>query len=376
MLELNNISEENRKNVAFQLVVAMRDIISIANKKKQKPTYENSIRLFHDFNPELYEDIIKNLPQRNLSDEAKVFIAKAEAISIEQQKQVSALEILQEEIDSYKKLLKQGELINPDTKKALKNKIGSLESIKKSLLPRKISENRILIRDTSRANREDFGAKYLEGNDFFVDYKLTNDKYLRIRLLHPDKPEHLTGADLIYEQHDESKGLIRIVFLQYKIWDNGVLYFSKVKNLDEQIKKLQSCLCDQDYCESLDLAENIKEFRFPYCCAFLRPTDKLQEQNERLISSGIHIPICAIEKLKIADGNKIEKKYLKYSSLTHEFFEHLFNRGFVGSAWLKEEELEDFYKKYKILENDESITFYAREIKEVKEENEFVETDI
>jgi hypothetical protein len=66
--------------------------------------------------------------------------------------------------------------------------------------------------------------------------------------------------------------------------------------------------------------------------------------------------------------NKLEKEKIQFQTLTHEMFEHLFNRGFIGSKWMKEEDVELFYKNSKILQNDESVTFYAREVKEFEEE--------
>src|SRR5882757_6274692 len=102
MVNLKKVSPNSRKDIAFQMVVAMRDTINIAKKKGNKPTYENAIRLFHDFSPELYTDIVSSLPQRNISDEAKVYIAKAEALSQGEKKEIHALSILQEEIEEYK----------------------------------------------------------------------------------------------------------------------------------------------------------------------------------------------------------------------------------------------------------------------------------
>lgn len=55
-----------------------------------------------------------------------------------------------------------------------------------------------------------------------------------------------------------------------------------------------------------------------------------------------------------------------------KMFEHLFNRGFIGSAWMEYDEVEEFYRQNKILEADESIIFYASEIKERAKEK-FVE---
>ena len=105
MLDLKNVPKEERNDLAFQMVVAMRDTINIAKKKGHKSTYENSIRLFHDFNPELYADIISCLHQRNISDDAKVYIAKAEILSQAGPITITALEILQTEIDELRKII-------------------------------------------------------------------------------------------------------------------------------------------------------------------------------------------------------------------------------------------------------------------------------
>lgn len=366
MIKLSEVSSNDKNDLAFQMVVAMRDTINIAKKKGHKATYENSIRLYHDFSPELYNDIVSCLHQRNISDDAKVYIAKAEILSLGSEDVIDPLDLLQTEIDELKEILKNSVGIDYEKKKVLKNKLGSLEGIKKSLKPRALTENRILIRDASRANREDFGAKFIRETDFYVDYELKDNKYLRIRLLHPDEPEHITGADLIYEQHDENTGLIRILFIQYKIWENGVLYFSQAKNLEAQLEKLDAFLCQNNCCEPPDNLKDVKEYRFPYCAAFLRPTDKLQHQNEKLISSGIHVPVCVVRKLREEGENKLEKKQLRLQNLNHEIFEHLFNRGFIGSKWMKQSDIERFYLENNILQSDETITVYAREILETK----------
>lgn len=318
MLDLKKISEEERAETAFQLVVAMRDTINIAKKTGNKSTYENAIQLFYDFSPELYNDIVDSLPQRNLSDEAKVYIASAKVESESSGKQVSPLTLLEEDIEKYKTIIKKSDKDDKEGKKVLRNKLVSLESLRKSLKPREISENRILIRDTTKASREDFGARFLSDNDFHVDYEISSDRYLRIRLLHPDVPEHLTGADLIYEQHDTERGKIRILFLQYKIWEDGVLYFSQVRNLESQLEKLERCLCSNGRCDGPVMEEKTREFRFPYCAAFFRPTDKLQRQNEKLVSSGLHIPVCTIRRLMQEGNKKLERRSMRKETLNHE----------------------------------------------------------
>ena len=374
MIDLKQVPESKRGDLAFQLVVALRDTVNIAKKKGNKATYENAIQLFYDFSPELYGDIVTSLPQRNLSDEAKLFLAKAQALSMASP--VTALELLEAEVNEIKGILTYTEGLTSEQRRILRSRVGSLESLRKSLKPRTLSEHRILIRDASKADREDFGAKFISTNDYYIDYKLDEKKFLRIRLLHPDTPEHLTGADLIYEQHDEETGKIRILFLQYKIWENGVLYFSQTKNLDKQLEKLEKCLCQNRFCDSPQNPDGIAEYRFPYCSAFLRPTDKLQNQNEKLVSSGIHIPVCSILRFMRAGNEKLERKKIRFETLNHEIFEQLFNRGFIGSQWLNESEVESFYRENKILENDESIIFYAREIKDKTSDAPYSEVDV
>lgn len=376
MLELDKIPDEERKDIAFQLVVAMRDTINIAKKKGHKSTYENAIRLFHDFSPKLYNGIVENLPQRNLSDDAKYFIAKAEAISNADDINLTPLEALEREIIENKELVKKGNSLSVEQKKIIRNKIASLESIRKSLKPRSLTEHRILARDSSRADRKDFGAQLVSTNDFFVDYELSDKKYLRIRLLHPERTEALTGADLIYEQHNEETGQIRILFLQYKIWDKGVLYFSQSKNLSTQLQKMEDCICSNVFCKAPEIEDGHREFRFPYCSAFLRPTDKVQNQNEKLVSSGIHIPVCSMNRFIKEGSDKLVRKNVRFQTLNHELFENLFNRGFIGSQWLDQEVVEEFYKQNKILEDNESVIFYAREISESKPDSEYADTTL
>lgn len=371
MINLEEFDSTNKRDITFQLVVAMRDTIAIAKKTKFKPTYENSIQLFHDFNPELYEEIIDTLPQRNISDEAKMYIAKAEIKTNIEKEKIYPIDLLEDDIKELESYL-DNENISHEDEKLFNSRVGTLQRLKKSLKPRKINENRILQRDFSKVDRKDFGASFIDEDDFYIDYKLKGDKYLRIRLLHPDMPEHTTGADLIYEQHNVKEGLIRVLFLQYKIWDDGVLYFSQAKNLEAQLGKMKECLCDKGFCdkplrEKKD--EALTEYRFPYCCAFLRPTDKLQEQNEKLVSSGIHIPICAVERIKEIEGGIINRRYIRHQALTHDIFEHLFNRNFIGSRWLREEQVEEMYREHNILNETDSIKIYAREILDSPSDN-------
>ena len=361
---LESYSTETQKELAFQIVVALRDTLSIAKKTDPKPTYENAIRILHDISPELYEDVIKQLPSKNLSDTAKFYQSKAELESLVKEEEINPINLISKDIKELEELLGKSTDLPSDKKRNIDLRISQLIGTKESLKPRKLSENRILQRDFGKVNREDFGAKFLGSDDFKADFHLKSNSFLRIRLLHPDKPEHVSGADLIYEQHDEASGKIRVMFLQYKIWEDGILYFSQAGNLEAQLRKMKSLLCDKGFCSKPAQLENELDYRFPYCCAFLRPTDKLQENNEKLVSSGIHIPVCSALQFRENGETKIDKKYIRHQTLTHKIFEHLFNRSLVGSKWLTESEVETLYKENNIIDSDDSIKIYAREIKE------------
>lgn len=364
---LEKYSQDKQKDLAFQIVVAIRDTISLAKKSDPQPTYENAIRILHDISPELYNDVINQLPQKNLSETAKFYQGKAEVQSHIDKKEITPTQAIQIDIDELQELLSKSNDLDSDKKHILSQRLFQLEATKVNLKPRQINENRILQRDFSKVDRTDFGCKFIQSDDFKIDYSLKNNSFLRIRLLHPDRPEHVTGADLIYEQHNEETGKIRLMLLQYKIWEDGVLYFSQAGNLEAQLLKMKTLLCDKGFCDKPEKLKNELDFRFPYCSAFLRPTDKLQQSNEKLISSGIHIPVCSALQFKADGETKIDKKYIRHQTLTHKIFEHLFNRALVGSKWLSESEVEKLYLDNEIIDSDDTIKIYAREIIEKQE---------
>lgn len=346
-------NEEENRDIAFQAVAAIRDTIFIASRKQQPPTYEQSLRFVYDLDEDLYKDFIRLLTEKNDSEIVK--LCKEEAIIQGR----DLIDIIEENIEKYQKLEIAGKAKGEQTG-YIKNKLIQYYAAKENIKPRSVNENAVLHRDFSNVDRQDiFGEKFFI-DDKFVDYTLTRGRFLRLRLLHPDQGERLTGADLVYEQYDQAAQKVRLLFLQYKTWIDGSLYFNQNQSLLPQMQKLKANLCDKKYCNKHDSTESI-EYRFPYCCAFLRPTDKLQHKESKMISSGLHIPIC--NALKYAStSSKITKQEIRHTSLSHHFFERLFSQNLIGSRWLDIDEVEAFYKEKKILEPDEKLKLYAREI--------------
>ncbi|MDE3182841.1 MAG: hypothetical protein KGM16_05425 [Bacteroidota bacterium] len=364
-----NYSNEKRKNLSFHLLSAIREAMNIAKKTDPPVTYEQAFDVLFDIDPSLYSEVIKELPQRNLNETARLYMTKAKLMSAVDF-ETTAVDEIQKEIDANEILLQRTVNLEED-KKPIQNRQLTLIAAKKSLEDRKVHEHRILQRDFSKINRKDFGAEFIEEDDFKVDYLLGKDSFLRLRLLHPDNMEAVTGADLVYEQQDLASRKIRVMFLQYKIWDeNGVMYFSQ-GNLEGQLRKLKANLCEKGFCAQPVSLNSELDYRFPYCICFLRPTDPIQDGNSKLISSGIHIPVCAALKIKDEGETKLDKRYLRTQTLTHKMFEPLFNKSFVGSRWLNENELKAFYLDNNIIQANESILIYGREMIEEEDDPPF-----
>lgn len=355
-------SEESKRDIAFQTLVSIRDVVSIAQKKQQPPTYEQAFRLLYDLDEELYNEFDKILSEKNDNDIVKLYKEEA-LLQSNSGNKIEPAELIEKEIDRLKGLKKQTNSTKEQTK-YINRRISQLYGALENLKPRHLTENAILVRDFAQLDRSKlFGEKIFEDYKF-VDYALPSDRFLRLRLLHPDKEEHITGADLIYEQYNVVNEQVRFLFLQYKTWQDGVIYFSQHQSLKPQLVKLQNILCNKSYCKEELLST--PKFRFPCCSGFLRPTDKLQRQNSKMVSSGIHIPVC--KALEIAKTNsKIEKRSLAKEYPNHYIFERLFNLGLVGSKWFDLEDVESFYKEQQILQESDTLKIYAREFINSKE---------
>jgi hypothetical protein len=353
-----SIPEEERRDKAFQTIVAHRDLLQLAIKKSQPPTYENAFGLINEHSPELYKEIINLLTKKNESDLVKYYKETAEIQTTDSGKEVTALELIEKEITRLNDLLEKD-----STKKTIVRRLIEHQVARENLRPVHLTENRILNRDYSKVDRSDYASKHFE-NDNFIDYKLQNKDILRIRFLHPDKPEHITGTDLIYEQYDLLNQKVRLVFLQYKIWEKGILYMSQNSGLKEQMARMKTYICDNNICKSYDGKKFSDKYRLPYCTGFIRPTDKIQDSESKLMSSGYHLPLC--KAIEIAEANdKIDRELIRGQSFTSGIFEELFNSNMIGSRWLDLEELNDFYTKNKIFDiSSDRIKLYAIEMKE------------
>ncbi len=350
-----NIPEEDRRDCAFQAVNAIRESLTLAKKSTTSVTYEFAFSIIHDLNPQLYDSIISLLVSKNENEIVKYYKEMAEAESSEENI-VEPLDLIQKELSNLEKVLEK----KTDNNTFLKKRKFGLVAAKEYFTPRNQSEHKSLNHDFYLRSRDDYFGKPLYENDHYKDYKINKDKVLRIRLLHPDKDEAILGVDMVYEHFNMESEKVRFAHMQYKSWNNNILYESASSNMRAQLIKMKDHLCDSNYCKGPE-SKNRNEYRFPYCSAFLRPTAKLQNSDSKLITSGYHVPLCQAISLLDLEG-KLTKETIRDKSIKGNIFEDLFISNIAGSRWITIDELENFYEEKGINSNLNTIRIHAQEV--------------
>jgi len=340
---------------------AFRGLVKIASRGDMaKSTYDNAL----DIGGALYPDLLgaenSILRRERESDTTKEYRQRAELSSLRDKEKVEPLTLVQNDLDEYSGLLEiaKKEKDNKGRVDQIKRRLNRLIIAEKELNPVSHSENQLIFRDVYNIDIE---APCMFTGQGHRDFKLPDEKVLRVRVLHPDKPEHISGADIVYEKHDHSGNGASIIAVQYKIWsEDRVLYLSESR-MNDQLKKLHDFLCANGVCDH-DSGDNT--YRFPFCSAFLRPTDKLQKSDQKFVSSGEHLPICRIDECKSAGvrgADLLEYRNMKEVSLSSDMFEILFNKGKIGSGLLSYDMIYELYSEKLSIQDKGNVIIYAQE---------------
>lgn len=354
------MDNERRIDAEWITLNAMRGLTKIASHgDMEKSTYDNALDLGGELYPELLGPDASILKRERELDITKEYRQKSRLRSLRDGADISALELIIADIEELEGLLAiaKSEKGNRQRVDQLKRRLATLIKGRKELEPKKHTENQLIFRDAYNAERE---LPSLASGQGYRDFELPNSKILRVRVLHPDSPEHISGADIIYERHCRESEMVSIVAVQYKIWEKRKLYLTDPR-MQDQLEKMRGFLCDKKVCESK--AEDVG-FRFPCCAAFLRPTDRLQKPDQKFLSCGEHIPICRIEECssETERGAKVlEYDNMRDVSLSNETFEFLFNSGKIGSDWLEQEELYQLYQYALVNAPEDRVVVYAQE---------------
>ncbi|WP_120968600.1 hypothetical protein [Comamonas sp. lk] len=339
---------------------AFRGITRIASKGDMtKSSYENALNFGGELYPELLGPDVSVLRRDRESDIAKEYRQRAILLTIKRNEVVDPINLIEIDINEIKDLLSIAEKNRSDRARVdqLKKKLAQLASAEQEMKPASHSENQLIFRDAYNVDRNIPSIRSGKG---WRDFELPDSNILRVRVLHPDVPEHVTGSDIIYERHNPLDGTVSIVAVQYKIWSDKTLRLTDRRMMD-QIERLRKFLCCNGIC---DQSESENDYRFPCCAAFLRPTDKLQKTDQRYFSSGEHLPICRIEscKTETSRGTPIlEYKKIKDVSLNSEMFEYLFNKGKIGSKAIDYLNLQNLYANYLVESSQSNVVIYVQE---------------
>ena len=351
------LPKEEQQDYAFQALSGVRESISIAKRQPSQVPYEAALDIIHDLDPDAYNKFVELLTKRNKSEEVRFYIEKAEALSTDD-KTVLPVDLIKKDLDDVEIAInrKKGK-----SNSLMKRKVMLLAAID-YFEPRKVSEHKILNRDFYLNAIKIPDAIKIYNDEQFVDYKLAEDRFLRLRLLHPDKEEEILGSDLIYEQFDFENDRVRFVHIQYKLWGKQGLYFSQ-GNMQAQINKVCKNLCDDGFCNSPNGTNVGNGYRFPFCSGFLKPTDKQLDNGKDMTSTGLHLPMCYVKRLSNESKiKKISKLDAKLNGLSHAVFNDLFVNSFVGSRWMPIADLQQFYLDKGIADYVNSIRIHAQEI--------------
>lgn len=348
---------ERRLDIEWLALQAIREAAQIALRGQFQVGYAQALAIGGDVAPALFHPEVSLIARAHEQPGVREYRQLAEAESQIQGRQVTALEVIEREIAIHEKLANtKGE------RDKIVAKLHRLHSIREQLTRHPYTENQLLVRDVFQATRLKLPEPFRHG-DKYVEYRLPYGRGLRIRMLHPDRAEQVTGADLIYELYSPRNREARVAFVQYKIWDGKSLPLGRPlgkSRVQRQLSLLNERVCETDFCEG-PIAKG--DYRMPYCAAFLRPTDKLQAPDARLMSSGLHIPLCVFDHAKShtkRGGETLFKHNVLGRAVSPAVFEELFNHEMLGTRSLTFDDLEQFYKKYEVMRPTDGLILHAQ----------------
>jgi len=361
--ENDNFTPEEKANTAFQIVTGMRDVLNMALKGNYVPTYEKALAYIKDISPNIHQAIIAHLPEKNESDLVKRFREEAQSELNSEEEEASGLEIndvavrmINAAIDKCDNIIQSNKEASKDGR-ANKNYKRQLVAALKSFITRTLSEHELLIHDFTAEEKPSF--ELIDKEFDRKDYNLPDGKILRIYLAHPNKIEYTLGVDVIYECYDLTLRQVRFANLQYKTWKLLSLSFDERE--EKQLNRLKTNNCDCKHCEVPTAYASTSPYRFPYCSAFVRPTNKILAKGSKMKTMGDHIPLCRLNQLR-ESGQPIEKYQVQNASLTQQSFEEAFNKYHVGSRWMQIGDLQQFYEKRKLKDMADNIRIIVQEI--------------
>ncbi|MBA2436008.1 MAG: hypothetical protein H0V54_13175 [Chthoniobacterales bacterium] len=330
------------------VVTALRDVLKLG--RQEQVSYPEAMAEGAQLFPGLLSPKTSILHRAFEKPAIRTYREKAAAASIKAKRSIEPQDLIKQEIKELSALI----AVSTEKAKDMKRELSQLEAHLRYFTASPVSEHAILYEDVFQGERPTLPnppVTFPKGRE----YPLGKGRHLRVRMLHPDKPEHITGADVVYEVCDSEDERARIAFAQYKIWDRDRIAWSQIKSA--QLTRMEKCLCAQGICQFTTKSPS-EHYRMPCCAAFLRLTQKVRDPDSRLVSAGRFIPICHLPDAK---RGSLELNDISSRSVSSDLFEAAFGEGLVGSDWLPFPEVESLYRRTKIFDTHDRIIIYAQE---------------
>ena len=314
--------------------------------RKRPVSLQDALDVGASMVPSLFSKENSLLQRCNESPDARLYRDMAEAESKIAKRKITPAELITKEIEKLQRTLSvatDGSNIDREIKKLSKLLVDFSE--------RAYSEGTLIQRDVLQSHRPRFPSPEMvpEVERF---YPFSKGRSLRLRILHPNRPEHISGADVVYEFCDDQREMARFAFVQYKMWDAEKISNSRID--DRQLKKLRTKLCKARFCTRKKKGSTC--FRMPYCSAFLRLTNMLQPEDTRHVSAGRFTPVCMVQ----TEGRgSLSRSDLETRDLSSDIFESAFAEGLAGSDWLPYTTVERMYRDCEILKRTDRLVIYA-----------------
>jgi hypothetical protein len=242
----SDFEDREKLDSEWVTLVALRELLGLALQSgASQSTYQQALTLGATLVPKILG--ADSLLRQNLeSATAREYRQKAEAKSRLSANEFTPVSLLEADIAEFKELVRTSR--NQQQTDQLKTRLTHLERALIEVDPKRHSEQQLIIRDVYNVERD---IPSLGTGQGYRDFQLPDDNILRLRLFHPDNPEQISGADVIYERHVPKSRRVSVVGVQYKIWEDKSLYLSD-ERMQRQLARMKSFFCDAELCEAGD----------------------------------------------------------------------------------------------------------------------------
>lgn len=213
--------EYTRLDAEWVALNAVRELIHLASEGSGG-TYKQALDLGAEICPALLGEDVSLIRQSRESDTAKFFKQKAKALrnqSTDAVLEITAVGLLEKEIADLNILLSSTAIEKHESSK-LRARVAELKRARVELVPEEHTENELIFRDAYNVKRH---LPELKSGKAYRDFELAKDTVLRVRVFHPGRPEHISGADMVYERHSNNGQFVTL--LRFNIKSGKTNYF-------------------------------------------------------------------------------------------------------------------------------------------------------